>query len=1067
MGGGQIPLYTPLALLPTSVPLIQPASTCNHGTSWGVQFAVRPVLGSSSRGSSAGGSAYDRMLGGLRTLLSARHSVGLPSACRQMMTYPAPPVSRTRHRSGPVLLLCLLFLLVLPSSLTPQSVDLAKLDPTLRGLLRIREQKPDRGREPRRLAALQEAFSAGLVRTEGPTGSAVRVLIVGDVLPGDLQDLGVVVTSRLGEVTSAWAPLETLPRLTQLSGVRFVEASRPLRPAALDVSVPEVRGSLVRNLTGLKGNGVLIGLIDTGIDWAHPDFVRPDGTTRIKWLWDKTDPTGPPPPELAASGGTLYTEAQINSALAEGTGVNEIDSNGHGTAVAGTAAGDGSGTNGTIPSGTFVGMAPEAELIVVKSVGLGTSTIFQSADVVDGLAFIDARAGSLGRPYVVNMSLIGHLGAHDGTAAHELAIDETVGPGIPGKAVVVAAGNDGDKKKHALIQLGSSPTIRRVRVLPFLPAPEAGDDELLVEAWYPGNQTASVRVITPSGLSVGPVPAGSLLEEETQDGAISVDNASGGLNPVNGDRNLFIKVVDFDDAQGARVDLARGTWQIEATGSGGTLHMWLPLTELGGEFFGPDAEGTTVVNMPGTARNAVTVGSYVTKASWTDIAGGQEGTGKTIGEISDFSSPGPTRDGRRKPELAAPGDVIATSLSADAATVTALKLQDGHHTIRDGTSFATPHVAGAAALLIEFDPILDATQLRNQLTQGALSDEFTGSTPNDVWGFGKLDAFSAIRIGLVIGDANQDGRVDVGDLVTIVNFILGRVEFTVTQKLVAEKQVDGEINIADVVALINQILGLTPSVVASDKGIVPSGRADVSLLTGESAGQTVSVVLSLNSAVPVAGLQVELEYDPARLQLGQPEAVGRGSGLTLDYHDDGRKLLILAYAARSGGIPGGDGPVIRIPVLLSSEGEELSATSPTLGRVLVVDPQGGVLETGGRVEFLSVSAGAVQISSNRPNPLTPQTGTRFSVNIVEPPSSGIGPLTASLVQGTLPVSINIYNVRGQLIRRLFNDSLPPGEHSFEWDARGERGGIVSAGLYFCQVVAGSTRETLRMIVVHQ
>lgn len=168
------------------------------------------------------------------------------------------------------------------------------------------------------------------------------------------------------------------------------------------------------------------------------------------------------------------------------------------------------------------------------------------------------------------------------------------------------------------------------------------------------------------------------------------------------------------------------------------------------------------VSIPGTARNAITVGAYVTKDEWTDVNGTpRRCTGilsastcaPDVGDLAAFSSNGPTRDGRQKPEIVAPGQMIASTYSSDAPSGSLFSMfpsdewivEDGRHGVSMGTSFAAPHVTGAVALLLEVDPSLDANRIRDLLTSAARRDDFARGLPNDEWGYGKLDVYAALQ----------------------------------------------------------------------------------------------------------------------------------------------------------------------------------------------------------------------------------------------------------------------------------------------------------------------------------
>jgi subtilisin family serine protease len=690
----------------------------------------------------------------------------------------------------------------------------------------------------------------------------------------------------------ATVPIGSLEALARLESVVYVQASRPLRPAN-DVSVPETGATQARTDYGVSGGGVVVGYIDSGIDFTHDDFRNADGSTRVEYLLDLSDPgdlnsdgTLDGPDDF---GGTLYTESEINAALADngevfastdtpldipdndadgvssdieiagdltintfamdieilhsrigdlrvqlispqgttfwlhdrgggerasiigtfetnrfdseaaaGTwtlvvsdharsysgdliywalrinqAVREEDNVGHGTHGAGTAAGNGrgsagAGTGSAAVSGPYTGMAPEADLIVVKASRTDGGG-YSSSDLINALSFIDAKAGELGQPFVANLSLGGHLGAHDGSSLEEQAIDSLVGPGIPGKAVVIAAGNEGDEDIHAsgTVRSGSRTTVG-VKV-------PSSRYVAVVDVWYPGSDEFGVGFANPSG--VGVVDTGL---RPGQDSCWSYSTTIFGIriqlyaacvisepnSSLNGDKEIQLLLV------GLFSSIASGEWKLylhpRSVHNGSRFDAWA----LGAEFSDPDP--SMRVGMPGTARNAMTVGAYVTKDQWVDASGMDRSCGDypeylgccpAVGEIACFSSDGPTRDGRQKPEITAPGQLIASAYSEHAQVGSRFSMfptdewvvQTGSgYALAPGTSFAAPHVSGAVALIMETDPSLDAVEIRELLTRTARADSFTGTSahnawdygqldlPDSTWGYGKLDVHAAI-----------------------------------------------------------------------------------------------------------------------------------------------------------------------------------------------------------------------------------------------------------------------------------------------------------------------------------
>ena len=586
----------------------------------------------------------------------------------------------------------------------------------------------------------------------------VRVIITFDGRRETLRDAGIHVVAVLGDLAVADVPLSRLEELSDLPGVIYVEASHPDR-AYLDRSVPAIRADLVQEDLGVTGRGVLIGIIDSGIDWRHEDFRRADGTTRIKAILDLSQPG-------SVYGGTLYTEQDINDALQGIGSLPQEDRSGHGTHVAGIAAGDGSEGPGY---GPFAGVAPEAELVIVKATREAGGSEFETADQIVALSFIDSVATALGRPYVANLSFGGHYGAHDGTSPVERAIDRLVGHGIPGKAVVTVAGNDRDENLHARTALSGSQTVAEITFAIGSYTAQAGvdNDKIQLDGWYDGEEKISVTITTPSGIKVGPIRYGDYIDKKTEDGGVYVWNGlyeSGGylhpgVNTFNGDNELFIQISDDQSYRPPK----EGTWTIRLAGTGGTIDIWKSYATIPFEFV-QGASETGKVSIPGTAENSVTVAAFISKKSWEDFDGNHltiDNRGRLqVGDMTDFSSPGPTRDDRIKPDLAAPGQIIASSLSeaawpsepasifvsSNAEFPNAFVMAGGRQGLSSGTSMAAPHVAGVIALLLERYPQATAVQLRDMLTQTAKTDRFVGEVPNPDWGWGKTDAFAAIQL---------------------------------------------------------------------------------------------------------------------------------------------------------------------------------------------------------------------------------------------------------------------------------------------------------------------------------
>jgi hypothetical protein len=626
-----------------------------------------------------------------------------------------------------------------------------KLDPKLRVLLAASD-----------FSQAPLAKSPALIE-HGP-GAFVRVLIKTSGGREMLRARGVRVMSMAGDIAAAIVPLERLAEMAERNDVYYIAASQSYR-LFNDVGVVQTQAAAGRQQYNLSGRNIVLGCIDSGIDWRHDDFRKTTGQTRIKYLLDFSDPgdlngdgdldgTGP-------YGGTLYTEAQINAALNNTGTVNEMDRNGHGSHVMGSAAGNGRGTGNGIPPGTYAGVATEADIIFVKS-SRGDVGSIPDIEIVNALAFVDSLAKVLNKPYVMNLSLGGHEGPHDGTSLQEQAIDGFVGVGKKGKAVVVAAGNDGNEKIHAGANMSGSAVNVEFEIPTYTANSGTRNDYVLFEAWYTGSASLSFQLTGPGNVTYGPVASGVKIGQDKSAGYVYLDNASTGRNPLNNDKQVVIQI--FDNS--ANIPQS-GTWRLTVTGASGRYDLWLHSATMNAALTS-GFDYTRLVAIPATAKNAIAVGSWVSKKSWTDLDRNNLTIGSlVVGAASDFSNPGPTRDGRRKPDICAPGQMIGSTYSVDAPPTGANSiwkgttqfpngfiLRDNRHAIGNGTSFAAPLIAGGVALMLERNNALDANQIRQALITTADADNFTGATPNDKWGYGKADLLGALGTFTSVSEPN-------------------------------------------------------------------------------------------------------------------------------------------------------------------------------------------------------------------------------------------------------------------------------------------------------------------------
>lgn len=561
--------------------------------------------------------------------------------------------------------------------------------------------------------------------------SRVRLVLTGDIDRETLESLGVQVGTQAGGVTTAAAPLGLVPTLAGVPGVETLDLAETLVPAT-DVSTDEIEADAVWGsnggtppvYSGLSGRGVVVGIVDTGADLDHADFRTSQNKTRVKFAWDQTW-AGNPPPGFAY--GTQYTESAINA----GQATSFQDTDGHGTHLLGIAGGDGSATGGGRAAYRFVGVAPEADLVVVK-------TDFTEAGIIDGVNYVFQRAAALGKPAVVCLAVTLHKGGHDGSSPLDAAVSALTGPG---KLVAAAAGNDGLQPVHDRVSAALSQTVTTSFEVPPYTALSTSPAYVIVEGWHDPGASFRVKLRAPTGAETAWLEPGQTTGAVTVSaGTYQVDNA----RTVNS-RGAKQILISLWRANQTSPSPAVGSWTITLSRRTGTtsgiadfwVSSWfLPTTEAPG-FLDPDPSMT--VASPATADGVIATGAYATKVQWTNGSGITSSyPGVPLHTVADFSSRGPRRDGVMRPDVVAPGCGVMAALSADSPSSNVWKDPDLVHRIQKGTSQAAAHTTGGLALLLEVDPGATPDEARAWLVERARADAYTGLVPNPAYGYGKL-----------------------------------------------------------------------------------------------------------------------------------------------------------------------------------------------------------------------------------------------------------------------------------------------------------------------------------------
>ncbi len=531
----------------------------------------------------------------------------------------------------------------------------------------------------------------------------------------DLSGQGVVVAELLNQYAILRLPEALIEEISRLPQIEFIEKPKRLyfainqakaasciyQDGGVNAGAPAFTspdGSA--GILNLSGRGVIVAVIDSGIDFFHEDFRNGDGSTRILELWDQ-------------GLDRVFTREEINQALETGDRqsarslVPSIDGSGHGTAVAGIAAG-----NGRESQGRYRGVAYESDLLVVK-LGVADPMGFpRTTELMRALDYVVRLAAERGQPVAVNVSFGNTYGSHDGTSLLETYIDAISNYGR--SSIIVGAGNEADGGGHASGRLA----VGRIEEIELTIS--NFEPSLSVQLWKHYSDLFQVTLVAPDGTVVGVLPAAAAL------------GPRGGMTWEYGDTRILIYYGEpgpYSMAQEIYFDflplrgsyLQSGIWKFRLTPERiveGRYDLWLPsAAALNRSTYLRPSSPETTLTIPSTAAMAITVGAY----------------NSAYQTYADFSGRGFTRvTDQVKPDLAAPG-----------VGIMAPRRGGGYEAVT-GTSFAAPIVSGAAALMMQWgivdgnDAFLYGEKLKAYLIRGARQLPGYEVWPNPLLGWGVL-----------------------------------------------------------------------------------------------------------------------------------------------------------------------------------------------------------------------------------------------------------------------------------------------------------------------------------------
>lgn len=503
-----------------------------------------------------------------------------------------------------------------------------------------------------------------------------------------------------------------------------------------------ITATLNQPLLNVRGQGVLIGFLDTGIDYLREDFKVSDGRTRIAAVWDQTIQSGNYEEDTGEAAGTeqydrkqaqgmvqygtVYTREDINAALAaerEGQNPYDIvpsrDENGHGTFLAGVAAAS--------ETADYIGAAPDAEILMVKlkpakkylrDFYLLPERVeaYSETDMMMGVRFLQQYAIREKKPLVICVGLGTASGSRTGALPFADLLN-TLARQV-NTVVVTCTGNEANNRTHTsgLAVSDTEPSEIEITV-------GAGERGFVMEIWAESLDILSVAITSPSGERIPRIPAridtGGVYNFLLERSQVAVDYRV--VESASGYEVIFMRFINP----------AQGIWKIHVyslTNIVGRYNAWLPLKQfLSGDTYFLNSNPSTTLTEPGAAERVISVGAYnhITDASYA------------------ASGRGYTATGLIKPDFVAPGvDVYGVRAG-------------GGYTTRTGTSVAAAHAAGAAALLLTWGvtdgnlPYMGTNEVKSVLIRGAKRENST-VYPNNIYGYGKMDvieAFNKLRTG--------------------------------------------------------------------------------------------------------------------------------------------------------------------------------------------------------------------------------------------------------------------------------------------------------------------------------
>ena len=562
----------------------------------------------------------------------------------------------------------------------------------------------------------------------------------------EIENLGLNINSIIGDRITLNIPQSLITTLANIEGVERIELGIPIFPTldkAREYSKTNNTHNGIELPSEYTGKGVIVGIIDQGIQLDHINFYNTQGELRIKRFWNQTDQQGTAP--IGFDYGSEYTtQSEIESVKYD------TDNGTHGIHVAGIAAGGYKGCN-------YYGAATESDIVFVSYNGY-------TASISDAISYIYNYAEEVGKPVVINISIGGSIGPRDGTSDFDIIADELQGES---KILVGAAGNSGDTNLHVSKTLTSNNDKLRT----FMPCSYklynyTSQNIDYIEVYGEPNTHLNLSLSLYNKQTNSYESTSSVVSTKFWNSTIYTLNSG-----IAGTIEVYSEVLQSTNKPHILVvkslTQSSSNYAIEmniSSSKNNTIHAWSYMDTFDSYGYNTHTKGDSnysVNEVGGTGKRIITVGSYVSK----DIFGG------TVGDISSISSKGPTVDGRHKPDITAAGEGVISSYSnspnisqssyykpyLDYGTTVNENNQTYYYGAMSGTSMSAPIVTGIIALWLEARPTLLPEEIKEIIAKSAITDEYTGdiSQPSNTWGYGKIDAWAGIKECLVLNGIDE------------------------------------------------------------------------------------------------------------------------------------------------------------------------------------------------------------------------------------------------------------------------------------------------------------------------